>query len=80
MMIETLYIEYIDGNEGLKSQHSEELRKVSGMMDDKLNAGELTIEDLADYEEVASRAAFYAGFKAAMSIFSEMGFMVKKSA
>mgnify|MGYP004505860267 FL=1 len=71
-MIETLYAEYLNGNEKLQNAHNAELKKLSSMVDNKLEAGELTTGDLADYEEAASRAGFYAGFKAAMSIMAEL--------
>lgn len=45
---------------------------VSDQMKKKLEANALSDTDLYEYEEVALRAGFYAGFKAAMNILKEM--------
>lgn len=71
MMIEALYEEYLEGNEKLKSEYSDQLSRLSGIMDEKLSAKELTTSDLADYEETAAHAAFYAGVKAAINLLKE---------
>lgn len=66
--IETLYNDYLEGNTALKSEYDSALAKVSSELDSKLAAGALTSEDLANYEESAVHAGFYAGYKAALGV------------
>ena len=50
----------------MKTEYDGELRKVSAALDDKVEQGTITNEDLADYEAAATQAAFFAGYQAAM--------------
>lgn len=63
--VETLFNAYLEG-EGM-TDLNKTLSEVSGEVDKRMENGALTCEDLAGYEEAAARAAFYAGFNAAIS-------------
>lgn len=63
--VETLFNAYLEG-EGM-TDLNKTLSEVSGEVDKRMENGVLTSEDLAGYEEAAARAAFYAGFTAAIS-------------
>lgn len=64
--VEELYEEYLEGDESMKTEYDGELRKISAALDDKVEQGTITNEDLAEYEAAATQAAFFAGFRAAM--------------
>ena len=64
--IEILYEAYLEDDATMGTKFDADLRRVSETMDSKLESGRLTTSDLADYEEAAAHAAFYAGFRAAM--------------
>lgn len=65
-IIEVLYEEYLEGNETMGTKFDADLKRVSETIDSKLESGKLTTLDLADYEEAAAHAAFYAGYRAAV--------------
>lgn len=64
--VEELYEEYLEGDESMKTEYDGELRKISAALDDKVEQGTITNEDLAEYEAAATQAAFFAGYQAAM--------------
>ena len=65
--IEVLYEEYVEEEAGRRTDELHETwRQVSKDIEQKLAAGTLTNMDLARYEEVVSRAAFHAGYTAAV--------------
>lgn len=65
-VVEILYEAYLEGDASMKTEYDEELSKVSAALDDKVELGIITNEDLAEYEAAATQAAFYAGYQAAM--------------
>lgn len=70
--IEALYEEYIEEEAGRRTDELHETwRKISADLDRKLAAGTLTTMDLARYEEIVSRAAFHAGYTAAVETEAE---------
>ena len=64
--IEALYEDYIEAAGSRSDNLHATWRKVSTDLDRKLAAGTLKTMDLAGYEEAVSRAAFYAGYTAAV--------------
>ena len=64
--VEELYEAYLEGDATMKTEYDGKLRKVSAALDDKVEQGTITNEDLADYEAAATQAAFFAGYQAAM--------------
>lgn len=66
-VVEILYEAYLEGDASMKTEYDEELSKVSAALDDKVELGIITNEDLAEYEAAATQAAFYAGYQAAMA-------------
>ena len=64
--VEELYEEYLEGDESMETEYDGELRKISAALDDKVEQGTITNEDLAEYEAAATQAAFFAGYQAAM--------------
>lgn len=65
--VEELYEEYLEGDASMKTECDGELRKVSAALDDKVERGTITNEDLAEYEAAATQAAFFAGYQATMT-------------
>ena len=55
------YLEHIAGSE--EDELHTAWREASTMVEEKLEAGTLTNEDLGAYELAVARAAFYSGFK-----------------
>ena len=47
--VEELYEAYLEGDATMKTEYDGELRKVSAALDDKVEQGTITNEDLADY-------------------------------
>ena len=65
--VEELYEAYLEGEASMRTEYDGELRKVSAALDDKVELGTITNEDLAEYEAAVAQAAFYAGYQAAMA-------------
>lgn len=69
--LDGLYDDYMDGN----YQHEEQeaiVSEISRKLDCKVDARCISHEDLAEYEESARRAGFYAGFNAAQTAMQEL--------
>lgn len=72
--IETLFSEYLEsGLNDIPQEIADTLVKVSAETEAKLDEGQLNYEDLAQHQEVAERAAYYAGFYAALALFKGAG-------
>lgn len=69
--IEALYEDYIEEAGSRQDGLHAKWRKISADLDRKLAAGMLTAMDLAKYEEAVSRAAFHAGYSAAVETEAE---------
>ena len=73
--IETLLQDYLDGNETYTNEEAEkELSKVSGELDDLIEAGNATEANAkaGEYELCARSAGFYAGFAYAMGLMNSL--------
>lgn len=64
---EFIYESYINCEPAFITSQEAAVGQISRALDDKSEKGSATSEDLADYEEAARRAGFYAGFKAGMA-------------
>lgn len=64
---ELLYAEYINGHPAYKTPQETAVATVSAAIDRELKEQSVSDETIADYEEAARRAGFYAGFRAAVA-------------
>lgn len=62
-----IYNSYIEGDSHFMTEHEADVSVISATLDEKVGAGTVTDFDLAEYEEAARRAGFYAGFRSAVA-------------
>ena len=67
MATERLYDKYINCVEEFQTPLEKPLSALGAALDQKVESHTVTLDDLADYEEAAKRAGFYAGFRAAIA-------------
>ena len=62
-----LYDGYMSGAEAFKTPQEAAVDSLSALLDKKVVDHTVELEDVADYEEAARCAGFYAGFRAAVA-------------
>lgn len=67
-IVEVLYMNYLENVAQTDGKLAAALRAVSGAVDAALEAGTLSCDILAEYEDAAARCAFYAGFWVALGM------------
>lgn len=66
-VIKARYAEYLESTDA-NSVQEKNLSALSADMDDLIERKRVTYESVADYEEAARCAGFYAGFKSALEL------------
>lgn len=62
-----LYEGYMSGAQEFKTPQEAAVDALGALLDKKVEDHIVELEDVADYEEAARRAGFYAGFRAAVA-------------